>query len=787
LALKRKKWKWPQSAFKLTGFDRSKNPLQILFDLKTSVYLSPSTSQHLVAKMLLRRNQDGFQILLTLQLIVVFQHSPTLSVDLHVNQFTAYDCSQPYDIKDVGFAVATNCISNKKIAKETNVTYQVLQRERYRLASGWKCTVDKTQVVLYCGAFDHQTNFAPQTYYNLPLELTIEACREMWTSHVYTDPKGRKHSVLRNTISSIQYDEKGYSYLDGHEVRCIGENYLLPGTHQVVHEAHVAIYLKISLSEESFQYDQDGVTTHTTQVRLACALERQGCATPTTTYGWDEPKDKCELAVTTLSSGVEATNTAEQKVFMSNDGTNIRFILKETMPQCNRYVWETNVPGWYLYSVRNRDLFHRNISKGAMSAVSYGRNKDEYLFNYLANVLQDEFSYILDSDCRRQLELSKLSYWIQHKNPGATTWLIGEDIFGTGNGEVIYQYRCYPVTVVARVTEVCYQALPVERLTPYPQRTKISPTNPMGPLKDKEDLMSPTVEILDDRPLFMEPLTRRLTHQGIEIPCVSRFSAKYRNVNDGWVSHLKTIQGVAAPLLPSDPIERISALDPKIRPQIGSGGVYKQEDIEAMERYMDLPRATTALGTNLVNQAILDQHTRGPINPEDLFPGYQDPRKWMEGLWGKFITFLHEWGEAASILISLYIIIKTGITISGWIYNLFILRDIHGCGRILCWIPFISFFLMKTYRDSPYGLQGKEDRVKRKAQKAQRRRQPRNDPDNPTSEIPRPEVITCAEEEVGLSLPLTLHSLDSDSGCLHEKNQRNEWPSPSSISSLNLD
>jgi hypothetical protein len=635
--------------------------------------------------------------------------------DTQINQFLAYDCSKPYDIKDVSYSEGTHCVVNSKIDKRTNITYQVLQKERYRTAPGWSCSVTRTQTVHYCGVYDHQTYFGDRSYYNIPHEITTESCRRMWKELFYFDPMGNRHDVWRNKVNSIYYSEKGNSYLSGGEISCTGEDYVLPDSKVVVHQAQVSVHLVITLQEEKFQYDETGVTVHKSQIKLPCEIEREKCATATATYLWEMPADKCPLAVVNVVTGLEVTNTAEQKVFMSLDGSLTRYILKDTEPECERIVIGTNAPGWYLYPTTSPKPFTRHVDPGTISSTDLAMNRDDYLFNYLADAIQQEYGYVLASDCRRQGELDRLSYWIQLKNPGATTWLVSEDIFGTSSGEVIYQYRCNPVPVIARETPVCYQALPVERIPTIPDRKTSTTTE-----TPSEDIIAAGIETLDDRPLFMEPLTRRLTHQGIEIPCVSKFASKWKNVNDGWMSHLKSLHSSNPPQLPSDLGERrLHALDPKNRPQAGQGGLYKQEDIDAMERYMDLPRATTALGVNLVGQANLERLDKGPLNPEDLFPNFQDPRKWMQGLWGRFVTFLHEWGEAASVLVSIYIIVKLGILLFGWGYNLFILRDIHGCGRILCWVPFISYFLMRTYRDSPYGMEARAARVQRRNQKIQ--------------------------------------------------------------------
>src|SRR6266487_3041372 len=167
-------------------------------------------------------------------ILLYYVHSSS-GADIQVNEFLAYDCSHPYDVKDVGFAVATNCISNTKVTGSANITYQVLHKERYRIAKGYRCAMERSQFVQYCGVYDHQTAFAPKTYIGLPMTVTGDICRNMWTTLTYTDPAGYPHPVTKNGITLIQYDEKGTSYVENGEVKCIGEDFTLPETHGIIH------------------------------------------------------------------------------------------------------------------------------------------------------------------------------------------------------------------------------------------------------------------------------------------------------------------------------------------------------------------------------------------------------------------------------------------------------------------------------------------------------------------------------------------------------------------------
>ncbi|CAM6054990.1 unnamed protein product [Sphagnum tenellum] len=73
-----------------------------------------------------------------------------------------------------------------------------------------------------------------------------------------------------------------------------------------------------------------------------------------------------------------------------------------------------------------------------MSVITFVKNLDAFLYNSLADAVLDEFNRVMNFDCQRQHTIAKMSFWMQHKDPGAITWLIGEGIFGTSAGEVVY-------------------------------------------------------------------------------------------------------------------------------------------------------------------------------------------------------------------------------------------------------------------------------------------------------------------------------------------------------------
>src|SRR6266496_2089619 len=218
----------------------------------------------------------------------------------------------------------------------------------------------------------------------------------------------------------------------------------------------------------------------------------------------------------------------------------------------------------------------------------------------------------------------------------------------------------------------------------------------------------------------MEPITHRLTHEGILVPCTSHFPAKYKNVNGGWLSAQREVQGTSAPKLPIDQEERKMAFADDQRPDVQKGGIYNRKDLLAVEKFQEFYRITLGIQAGLANQ-MNPHHYGSTLTPEDLFPTYENPKTWMRGIWGRFLTFLHTWGEGAAITFSFYLFAKWILQIIEWGYNICVLRDLHGCGRTLCWVPCMSLFLLRAYRDSPFGQRTREDRAKRRVEKARQR------------------------------------------------------------------
>jgi len=600
--------------------------------------------------------------------------------------FAAYDCTSPRQIHDVGFAAVGVCEPYGRVTATNNKTYQILQMEKYLRVNGSACRIVKTQVAKYCGVYDHQTMLPSQSYYDMPMSVSIISCRDMIESLKFNDPNGVSHDLKRNSVTSVRFEAIGRTYIEDGEVKCQGQEWRIGS--MIVPRMVVETALKITLTDENILLGENEVTAHTSNIRLNCAQKENGCQTPTVTFLWKPNMDSCPLAVTRISRGTEASNFKGETVFISLDGSLIRLIKQETISMCNRVVYRTNYPDIFLFDTDNPRPFSRAISTGEISITTYINNRDEYLYHYILRQIEEEFQYVLNMDCQRKYQDAKTQFWLQHDNPGLTTWFMGNGTFATSSGEVIYQYQCQPILVRAIEDPNCFQSLPV---IPLQTLTDMSTIHPKEEGKTEQ--------------LYMEPLTHRLTRRGITIPCSRQFAAKYRNAHGRWMLASPHLHVTNAPQMPKN-FEEQRELFPT-KPDWSRGGIYTSDEMKNMEEYQDFSRTVTALGAKLAQQ-VTYYGPMGDIAPHQLFPSLE-AQSFFTSIYSRVITFLHAWGETAAVFISLYTIWRLIATLLQWAYNLFILKDVHGCTSQLLWIPCAGLLLMRKYRADYERRQRRQD------------------------------------------------------------------------------
>ena len=613
------------------------------------------------------------------------------------NIFKAYDCSRPVDIHRVGsFAeVFCNDVSNGHIKKEVDRGYQLLQREHNLRFQGWRCQSKWSRKAWQCGAAEHDTTFAAATIHDQIETIHNQYC-EAWVNNKYfVDSNGVEHPLALGSTTSIQYLEKGKDYIfsgdaiHAQQVSCQGGDF--PWKDKILKDMMVQITKEITITAETFVSNLETyeLFAHTSDLRLECHKNDRSCMTQQGTFVWRNPGDPCPLAVANEVKGKEVTDDAGNHVFMSTDESLTRLIRGDTVGMCGRIVYSTNYKNLYLYPLNAKDQFARKLEQGEYSTITYVKNRDETLYHTIKDKVQEEYEYILRTGCKhRQMEI-KLLHWLRHKDPEVMTWLLGNGTFATAAGEVLYQYRCLPVIVkaVAVPDDRCYQALPV--------------TGAGG--SNNHPLFSAAT--------FMEPLTHRLTHQGVPVPCSKQFTADFMNANGVWIRTYPHLHTVSPPeVLLQDTEGTVTRPIKWDDIDWSKGGIYTDEDLEKMEQYQDFSRTVTAI-TSTIRGQMSPHYVPGEIiTPGMIFHEFATPESPYQRFSKAMKKFFHVFGETASIFVTIFLFSRGIMALGTWLFSFQKLRQIYGIGGGIARTLFFDCFLAQAFRESDQGQREKEKR-----------------------------------------------------------------------------
>lgn len=430
--------------------------------------------------------------------------------------FTAYDCSWPKNIQEVNSATSAACITTKILSERKNVTYRLLQEGSRFPTKGYSCRLEGSRTITYCGTYDHQTVLEPATHYNDPQPVDAASCRQYWQTGIYIGPK-ENFKLERNTINIIQFQEVGYSDISGGEIICEGEDYLYK--HQIIHRAVVTIRLKILLQEEDFEYDPSGISNVASKENLQCPPFANECETKEATYIWTTDNRTCALSIIRDIPGTQNIDSQGREMFQSTNGPDLRFEKGQATSFCGMKVYKTNRARWYLQDIDDGGTPNlRTLSPELISIPDLIQSHNDYMIDQYRETIEQ-----LQRDlCQTQMDLL-FHQRVERGNPGITG-PFDNGTFRVIKGERIWQYQCRPTLVRTRDVDVCYGIMPVGLLE-IPSRPYHLPTDlGLGTLLNHGQL------------LFLEPLTRILTHNGTIIPCSQMASIRYQDTRGEWLS-----------------------------------------------------------------------------------------------------------------------------------------------------------------------------------------------------------------------------------------------------------
>lgn len=611
--------------------------------------------------------------------------------------FTAYSCASPKHHRDISYKQIDKCSTVATGLRSRIAKVQVLREEQHNYAKGWRCSVVVSRRASYCGVYDHSTPMDRWSTVNIPVSLDPEQCRSAARTGKVT-LGAEEHEVQVGIPNVFQVPVVGQVYVSNLEVKCQGGLYQAGG--QQVDGAVVTDQYSIRIEEETFITNEhvladDGavvpdptpenindqtVTARLVRMPLPCTMSSGSCRTMEHTFVWQATNSECRLSWTNRKTIVgKFVRDQSEKIFMSTDGSLIRFVLKKEITKCDRTVWETNYPNFYVLELdKNSQGIEREIRGTEVDTIAYVNNRDDMLMHAIKQHTRAEFEHVSEIYCRNQQRRTKVDFYHQFIDPSLLSFLLNNATFGERSGEVIYIYHCMP-TLVRPVTVEgrCFEALPVQvvNLT-HPEHRSAGSSSADG-------------QITADEVLFMQPITRRLLTTSAEVPCESRLTPKYAGIRvEEWFSGNDRVHPVKPPgsyndLMPSDDVAAadVDHFDFSV------GGLFSKPELDKWLSPVEYGnRVSSGLATLFREMTNNGWDGKSAVKPAYLVPASSlkpfhasfNPWSWLENI-------LTRWGQGAAIFFSLVIII-------GFSYRTTIaclagktLFSMYGCSKQLLW------------------------------------------------------------------------------------------------------
>ena len=588
-----------------------------------------------------------------------------------------WDCASPSHMRRLAFTPDDNCHSTPQTKKIEQVSLSLLQFSKKTAHAGYTCDIEETRRVYHCGMWGHVTPWNGKSYFDIPRRIPSDVCEEMHNSGTYVDQTGNNHTLTKKGITILNYEIAGESYNSHGNIWCNGEATVIDG--EKLNSALVQIQQKIRVKPEVV-YEEDGIiSSRNDEVVLPCNITELSCVTDVRTWIWEENSDNpCPFAWSKNFEANWVTEESGQEIVISNDGQAIRLIIHEKEIHCGEELFSTNYPEIFVTKRRENQYKWRLIRAHEVSIQQFIRNADDFVFNSIDDRVNREIAKVMDENCRQFADKDIFKLLAQQQGTGRTSWHMKNGTFATISGEIVFLYQCQRVVATPRETGKCYQAVPVTILQP-------------------STLSNTSVE------WFLEPVTRRLTWEGLIVPCNRHVAPSIRTVDNKWIAYWKHIQYVPAPQLQylsynwSDHRNQ----DPGVEVDFAKkAGIYSREMIEgSAEMYSQMDRRGQSLLNTLINGMRKSDYNKDRYMLDDLFPDKDMLQGWKEGIFGPIADYFTKIFYIMMFVVGILILTCCSSNITRLILGC----TKHGCSKETCEVCCFSWFQLKTHlKNSAY-------------------------------------------------------------------------------------
>lgn len=563
-----------------------------------------------------------------------------------------YNCEVPLNIRAHQVQVLKDCEHQTPVQEIRQATFQILQQNWKTLHNAWRCTLLESEMLQFCGVWDHTTLLGEGMRVKVPTPVSLKTCHDWVENKKYQDNLGQIWEINPGQVFTLAYEEKGKSFIENEEVKCIGEKVRIGD--KIVSDAvkwkQVDILVEEVILEENLELK---VMTQGSE-KLPCLSHEGGCLTGLGTYLWNQSLSSCALQeVRSFTAVVGKTNDVE--VAMSADSTFLRFVLESRISMCGRVIATTNHPGIFLLDVEQEKNISTKMHPSQIQMHTFINTRSDALYHTILLELEKQINEMLRKDCELKARQEELHQWLQWKLPATSGWAFHNGTFAFSSGETIYLYDCQSVVVLPRETKRCFENLPI-----FSNHSK-------G---------------------FLTPLTRKVVFSSSPVPCTSTFMGKYHTLQGDWISATPKIVSVSGPTY----MGKITGMRANFTKEIdwARSGLYEEEQFKNSQR-LEFENSKVALIGKLTIQTKAREDNL--ISPTDVFPA-STWTIWEYTVFGKIIYGIKKFGEIVTPVTGVYLIYKFIVKVGEMCFLGTILRATR---RALLWAFCPIAFLFRFY------------------------------------------------------------------------------------------
>ena len=537
--------------------------------------------------------------------------------------FEAYNCEKIQNTYLVQFAPTNMCLEDEDTPIDSKpITAVLLQDLKATRHQGFKCSIWETLRAYDCGMFSHVTPFVSMNR-DRAVHLNEEACQKavndglLWTKNDYV-------KVKKRGVTHVHFNTKGDNWISqGGKGACYGESHVNEEGY-MLRTALITVRWTLRVTEVAIINQDNKLRVEQEPLLLPCKLKEKSCYANEARYIWsNKPNEQCTAAVVNTFKAIEIKKQGKT-IISGTNGDMIRLEVKGPVQLCGKNVLETNVQDIFVTTDLKADTWARQRPEFGPEAIQeYIADREQFLAHHIAGQLRQELKEDTMGRCIKHM---KLRFRLTHRpdSQEKDVWQMGNGVFGKNAKHAFYVFSCSPVNVTPRLTNTCYEDLPV-------------------------------TDISTNEDWFMDPTSNMLAKKSISKKCNDKLPDIFKSEENKWIAVGTDINEVRAPTT----FRQHTRADEDLSITSGLFGHNVLINLTANSHIRDTIQGMNTELTNIIKQKI-DHNTlysRTGLGEVENLAGEAVSKIWPSNFFKSIKTWINDKMELLTIIVVTVLII----------------------------------------------------------------------------------------------------------------------------------